>query len=160
MIASVAAFRDGAAWLDGLLAHLDRNRRLLGELLARELPAVGYAPPEASFLAWLDCRALSLGDDPAQAFLERGRVALTSGRPTDRAAPVTLGSTWARPPRCSRRRSRACGGHCRPSSCRLVAVQRAGGRSRRLQARGAVSDAQLSAIDRARERLSALKVRL
>ncbi len=80
VLASVAAFRDGAAWLDGLLAHLARNRRLLGELLAHELPDVGYTPPEASFLAWLDCRALNLGDDPAQAFLERGRVALTSGQ--------------------------------------------------------------------------------
>lgn len=80
VIASVAAFRAGTAWLDELLAHLDRNRRLLAELLARELPAVGYAPPEASFLAWLDCRGLGLGDDPAKAFLQRGRVALTSGR--------------------------------------------------------------------------------
>ena len=79
VIASVAAFREGVGWLDDLLAHLDRNRRLLAELLARELPAVGYAPPEASFLAWLDCRGLGLGDDPAKAFLQRGRVALTSG---------------------------------------------------------------------------------
>ncbi len=79
VIASVAAFRAGGAWLDELLTHLDRNRRLLAELLARELPAVRYMPPEASFLAWLDCRDLGLGDDPAQAFLQRGRVALTSG---------------------------------------------------------------------------------
>ncbi len=79
VIASVAAFRAGTDWLDALLAHLDRNRRLLGELLARELPAVGYLPPEASFLVWLDCRALGLGDDPARAFLQRGRVALSPG---------------------------------------------------------------------------------
>ena len=38
-----------------------------------------YSPPEAGYLAWLDCRALGLGDDPAEAFLERGRVALTPG---------------------------------------------------------------------------------
>ena len=31
------------------------------------------------YLAWLDCRALGLGDDPADAFLKRGRVALSSG---------------------------------------------------------------------------------
>jgi cystathionine beta-lyase len=35
--------------------------------------------PEAGFLAWLDCRELGLGDDPAAAFLERGRVALSPG---------------------------------------------------------------------------------
>jgi cystathionine beta-lyase len=78
-IAAEAAFRDGDEWLDGVLATLDDNRRLLGELLASQLPDVRYEPPQASFLAWLDCRALGLGDDPAAAFLERGRVALSRG---------------------------------------------------------------------------------
>ncbi len=32
-----------------------------------------------SFLAWLDCRDLGLGDDPAAVFLDKGRVALGSG---------------------------------------------------------------------------------
>jgi cystathionine beta-lyase len=76
-----AALRSGGAWLAELMAGLDANRRLLAELLASELPGVGYRLPEATYLAWLDCRALGLGDDPAAAFLERGRVALTSGLP-------------------------------------------------------------------------------
>jgi cystathionine beta-lyase len=79
VLASAAAFTRGHAWLDAMLAQLARNRDLLGQLLAEHLPAVGYVPPEASFLAWLDCRALGLGDDPAAAFLERGRVALSPG---------------------------------------------------------------------------------
>jgi cystathionine beta-lyase len=49
------------------------------ELLAEHLPEIGYVAPEASFLAWLDCRPLGLGDDPAAAFLARGRVALSPG---------------------------------------------------------------------------------
>jgi cystathionine beta-lyase len=40
---------------------------------------VRYAPPQASFLAWLDCRGLSLGDDPAAVFEEKGNVALGHG---------------------------------------------------------------------------------
>lgn len=80
VFAAEAAFRTGEPWLDELLAYLDGNRRYLGELLAERLPQVRYRPPEASYLAWLDCRALPLGDDPAETFLERGRVALTSGR--------------------------------------------------------------------------------
>jgi cystathionine beta-lyase len=40
---------------------------------------VRYAPGAATYLAWLDCRALALGDDPAAAFLARGRVALQPG---------------------------------------------------------------------------------
>jgi len=79
VIGSQAAFDSGDEWLDELLATLDANRRLLGELLSAQLPQIAYRPPDASFLAWLDCRALGLGDDPAATFLERGRVALVSG---------------------------------------------------------------------------------
>ncbi|HEY7146652.1 MAG TPA: aminotransferase class I/II-fold pyridoxal phosphate-dependent enzyme [Streptosporangiaceae bacterium] len=79
VLASVAAFTAGLPWLDAVTSQLDRNRELLAGLLARRLPGVGYLPPEASFLAWLDCRALGLGDDPAARFLARGRVALSPG---------------------------------------------------------------------------------
>jgi cystathionine beta-lyase len=78
-VAAEAAFRDGDEWLDETLATLEGNRHLLAELLAERLPDVRYTPPQAGFLAWLDCRALGLGDDPAAAFLERGRVALSRG---------------------------------------------------------------------------------
>ena len=79
IIAQVAALRHGGRWLDDLLGGLDANRRLLAELLADHLPAVRYRRPQGTYLAWLDCRALSLPDDPAAVFLERGRVALNSG---------------------------------------------------------------------------------
>ena len=78
-IASAAAFRGGEEWLDAVLAVLDHNRRLLGERLAELLPEVGYTPPRAGYLAGLDLRPLGLGDDPAAALLERGRLALNSG---------------------------------------------------------------------------------
>ncbi|PJE98103.1 cystathionine beta-lyase [Streptomyces carminius] len=79
VIAHSAALRHGGDWLDALLAGLDGNRRLLAGLLAEHLPAVRYRPAQGTYLAWLDCRALGLGDDPAAVFLERGRVALNSG---------------------------------------------------------------------------------
>ena len=81
VIAHTAALRDGGDWLDALLGGLDDNRGLLAGLLARDLPGVRYRPGPATFLAWLDCRALGLGDDPATVFLDRGRVALNSGLP-------------------------------------------------------------------------------
>jgi cystathionine beta-lyase len=40
---------------------------------------VEYSIPDATYLAWLDCRGLGLGDDPSAVFLERGRVALNPG---------------------------------------------------------------------------------
>jgi cystathionine beta-lyase len=78
-IAHTAALRGGGPWLDELLLGLDHNRRLLGELLAEHLPGVRYREPQGTYLAWIDCRALGLGDDPAEVFLERGRVALNPG---------------------------------------------------------------------------------
>jgi len=79
VIAGEAALRDGVPWLDELRAGLDGNRRLLADLLDEHLPQVAYQPPAATYLAWLDCRALDLGDDPAETFLEHGRVAVYSG---------------------------------------------------------------------------------
>jgi cystathionine beta-lyase len=78
-LATVAAYRDGGAWLDDVIAVLDHNRALLAELLAAKLPEVAYTPPRAGYLTWLDLRALELGDDPSEALLERGRVALNAG---------------------------------------------------------------------------------
>jgi cystathionine beta-lyase len=79
VLGSVAAYREAVGWLDAALGQLDENRWLLARLLREHLPRVGYQPPQASFLAWLDCRALGLGDDPAQAFLDEGRVAVSPG---------------------------------------------------------------------------------
>jgi cysteine-S-conjugate beta-lyase len=79
VLAAEAAFDEGDDWLDQVLATLSANRALLAQRLAIELPGVAWTPPAASFLAWLDCRGLGLGDDPAAAFLRRGRVALSPG---------------------------------------------------------------------------------
>ncbi len=79
VLASRAAFAEGDPWLQSVNAILERNRQLLGELLARTLPEVAYVPPQAGYLAWLDFSGLGMGDDPARALLERGKVALSSG---------------------------------------------------------------------------------
>jgi cysteine-S-conjugate beta-lyase len=76
VLASVAAFTEGEDWLDRELFTLDRRRAQLGRLLAEQLPSVSWHPPEATYLAWLDCRAYGDGDVPRDTCLERGRVAL------------------------------------------------------------------------------------
>jgi cysteine-S-conjugate beta-lyase len=79
-IAHVAAMDEGRAWLAQLLTELEANRSLLDRLLREHLPGVRWHPPAATYLAWLDCRGLGLGDDPAAVFRHRGRVALGHGR--------------------------------------------------------------------------------
>ncbi|MFC8919897.1 MalY/PatB family protein [Streptomyces sp. NPDC057116] len=81
VIAHTAALRDGGEWLDAVLDGIDDNRELLVDLLATHLPSVRHLPGEGTYLAWLDCRALGVGDDPAAHFLDRARVALHPGPP-------------------------------------------------------------------------------
>lgn len=78
VVANTAAYTGGAGWLADVLAHLDGHRRLLADLVAEHLPGVRYTPPEGTYLAWLDCRALEL-PAPGAFFLERAGVALTDG---------------------------------------------------------------------------------
>jgi cystathionine beta-lyase len=78
--ASVAAFTEGDAWLGGALRAIESNRSLLASLLAERLPEVGFRMPRASYLAWLDCRGLDWGDNPAAHALASARVALNSGQ--------------------------------------------------------------------------------
>jgi cystathionine beta-lyase len=76
--ATAAAWNEGDTWLDAVRVVLDENRRALSGLLAAHVPGVRYTPPEATYLAWLDCRDLRFGDDPAVTFRERG-VELSPG---------------------------------------------------------------------------------
>ena len=78
--ASVAAFSEGGPWLASLLAELATNRRILAEELGTALPGAGYRQPQASYLTWLDLRALPWGEDPALRLVDEARVALSNGR--------------------------------------------------------------------------------
>lgn len=83
VIAGTAAYTDGGPWLAEVMDYLDGSRRLLGDLLAEELPMITYAPPEGTYIAWLDCRELPIDDhgfgSVAEFFDQRAGVALTDG---------------------------------------------------------------------------------
>jgi cystathionine beta-lyase len=78
-IATIAAFTAGGPWLDRLLVTLDRRRILLADLLRERLPMLTWHPPEATYLAWLDCAALGPDNQARERFLDRGHVALEPG---------------------------------------------------------------------------------
>lgn len=78
--ASAVAYEEGEEWLDAVIATLDSNRYFLVELLATKIPQIKYRIPQNSYLAWLDMSDLNLGIDPSSVLLERGKVALNSGR--------------------------------------------------------------------------------
>ena len=57
---------------------IDENALELVGLLDHFLPGTRYDPPRSTYLAWIDCSALGLGDDPAATFRARG-VELSPG---------------------------------------------------------------------------------
>jgi cystathionine beta-lyase len=77
--ATVAAWEEGQPWLDAVMARLLANRdRVAG--WAEGVGGIQHHPPEATYLAWLDCAGLDLpGDSPQQFFLDHARVALSAG---------------------------------------------------------------------------------
>ena len=79
VIAHTAAWSEGDGWRREVMDYLHGNRELLGRLLRERLPQVGYLPPQGTYLAWLDCRALGLEQPPHLFFRRHAHVAMTDG---------------------------------------------------------------------------------
>ena len=77
--ATIAAWRHGAVWADGLLAHLHGLRDHLSDRLRNEAPEVVFHRPDSTFLAWPDVSACGLGDAPAARLLADAGVASSEG---------------------------------------------------------------------------------
>ncbi|MCX5256833.1 aminotransferase class I/II-fold pyridoxal phosphate-dependent enzyme [Streptomyces canus] len=78
--ALLTAYEDLEAqkWLDETLSRLRHNKATVYSAVNNGMPSVVHHPVEATYLAWLDCRALHL-DEPATYFREHAGVALTDG---------------------------------------------------------------------------------
>lgn len=78
-VALEAAYRQGEPWLAALLEYLGGNRERALDHLARHLPHIGCPRPEATFLLWLDCRALLLDDASLRQRLVDAGLGLSPG---------------------------------------------------------------------------------
>lgn len=72
------AYQSCTPWLQDLLSYLEQNRRITDDFVRSNLPGVTMSLPDATYLAWLDCRQTGL-EDPQQFFLKEARVALNKG---------------------------------------------------------------------------------
>ncbi len=79
VIAASVAYSEGREWLDDVIEYLDGNRDTLKDLLAELLPEVGYTPPEATYIAWLDCSRLGIEGSVAEFFRTEAGVTVTDG---------------------------------------------------------------------------------
>ena len=97
VVANIAAYRHGGAWLDEVLAYLDDSRRLLARLLQRHLPRVRYRPPDGTYLAWLDCTAMDLPGSPGALVTERAKVTVIDGPAFGDGGPGAFRLNFATP---------------------------------------------------------------
>lgn len=79
-VAQIAAYNESEDWLEELLAYLKGNAEFLAEFLAQRMPQVKYQIPEATYLAWLDFRALGLSNEELwDLMIHKAKVATDNG---------------------------------------------------------------------------------
>ena len=81
IVATIAAYREGGAWLAEAREYLEGNLDLIEEFCRDHLPGAHFRRPQGSYITWLDARAVNIGsaESPAEFFRETAHVALTDG---------------------------------------------------------------------------------
>ncbi|MDY3052211.1 MAG: MalY/PatB family protein [Ndongobacter sp.] len=80
MEATMAAIRYGEEWLEQLTDYIADNLKFIVDFFEAHIPQLKTYVPEATYLAWVDARALGLSDEELIPFFaEHAKVGLTGG---------------------------------------------------------------------------------
>nr|WP_325185590.1 PatB family C-S lyase [uncultured Oscillibacter sp.] len=75
-----AAFREGEEWLDQLLPYLSDNFDFVVDYCEKRIPKIRTFAPDATYLMWLDCRALGLSNEQLHDFMiQKAGLGLNDG---------------------------------------------------------------------------------
>lgn len=89
-IASNAAYKHGATYMDDMQAYMDGNAHFLEKFCKENLPLIDYKVHEGTYLAWLDCSKLAkklgtpegddrVGDMMKKFFIQKAGVNINPG---------------------------------------------------------------------------------
>ncbi|UPS44459.1 PatB family C-S lyase [Prevotella sp. E15-22] len=79
-IATIAAYTQGEDYRQQMLSYIEDNIRFVEDYCREHLPQIKPWRPQASFLVWLDCRALGLSHDAlVDIFVNHAHLALNDG---------------------------------------------------------------------------------
>lgn len=79
-IATIAAYTQGEDYRQQMLSYVEDNIRFVEDYCREHLPQINPWRPQASFLVWLDCRALGLSHEAlVDLFVNRAHLALNDG---------------------------------------------------------------------------------
>ena len=80
LTAMEAAFNHGEEWLEQLLPYLSANFDFVADYCREHIPQIKTCAPDATYLMWLDCRALGLDNDALRLFMiEQAGLGLNDG---------------------------------------------------------------------------------
>lgn len=81
LVATMAAYEHGEEWLEQLIEYIEENMKFIKEFLAENLPMLKVNIPQATYLAWVDARALNMTDKELLKFtVEKAGVAFGKGK--------------------------------------------------------------------------------
>ncbi|WP_050616216.1 MalY/PatB family protein [Bacillus testis] len=76
-----AAYTSGKPWLDALVVYLQQHAETVQAFFAEKMPDIKVLAPQASYLVWIDCRALGLSDEELQTrLIKKGKIAVSPGK--------------------------------------------------------------------------------
>jgi cystathionine beta-lyase len=79
-VASIAAYSDGAEWVDALMEYLDENVNYVRKFCSELIPEIIPVQPEATYMIWLDCRKFSMtGKELQDFFVNKAGVGMNEG---------------------------------------------------------------------------------
>lgn len=79
-IGAAAAYMHGEEWLEQMLAYVQGNIDFAEDYLKKYIPGIGMIRPQASYLVYLDCRALGLSQEELKhLFVDKAHLALNDG---------------------------------------------------------------------------------
>lgn len=80
LTAMETAFNSGEEWLDQLLPYLSANFDFVADFCKKRIPKIKTHAPDATYLMWLDCRALGLSNEELRTFMiQKAKLGLNDG---------------------------------------------------------------------------------
>ena len=82
IVATEAAYNEGEPWLEEAIGYIAKNFEFLDAFITSSIPSLKVHPMEATYLCWIDCRALGLSDqkldqlvmEEAQIYMDEGHI--------------------------------------------------------------------------------------
>lgn len=75
-----AAFTSGEEWLEQLLPYLSDNFDFVVDYCEKRIPQIKTYAPDATYLMWLDCRALGMSNEALHDFMiQKAKLGLNDG---------------------------------------------------------------------------------